>query len=714
MVKYRTNHPFQVNGSFDLSVWLKEIEETFSGEDLELISKACELAKEQGSNIQTPLQVSCYHQGLATADILYHLGLDSETIAAAIVYDCFRYAKLSEAEIIKSLNQGVSQLILGANKMQSFHTDRKVQQTENLRRLLLAVVEDMRVVLLSLATYTTEMHAAIHTNDDIRQRYAIDAREIYAPLANRLGIGQLKWELEDLAFRFLEPVAYKEIAKFLDEKRVDREDFVLKAVTEIKTALELQHIQAEITGRAKHIYSIWKKMQRKGVGYHEIYDVNAVRILLSTITECYAALGVVHSIWRHIPKEFDDYIANPKTNGYRSLHTAVIGPFGKIIEVQIRTKDMHKQSELGVAAHWRYKEGVAEDEHYETKLAQLRQVLQWQEDWVNDSAINDAFRAEVFQDRVYVLTPKGKVMDLRSGATVLDFAYHVHSEIGNRCRGAKVNGKMVPLTHILRSGDRVEIITSKTASPSRDWLNPHYGYLATVRARSKVLHWFRQYDKELSQKDREHHKEKDHPVSLTSLDAERKMHAIKAAQNLSSSLTNADVHALIKAQAQAESQTLTHAETKARYRAADIIVAGVGNLFCQIARCCKPVPGDDIIGYITIGKGISIHKKTCANILQAKGRQLSRLIQVEWGETIHNLYSIDVVITAYDRQGLIRDITAVLANEKVNVNAIRSYSNKDQNRVTIMLSLEISGKELLEKLFKRLQQLPNVISVQRG
>lgn len=685
MVKYRDSHLLQSTGSFELSRWINEIEETLSDKkDLELITKAFILAKDSGASINTPLLVSCFHQGLVAADILYHLGLDPETIAAAIVFDSFRYAKLSEEELSKKLSLEVAELVSGANKMQSFHVDRKVQQTENLRRLLLAVVEDLRVVLLSLATYTAEMHAAIHANEEIQKRYALDAREIYAPLANRLGIGQIKWELEDLSFRFLEPLAYKQIAQLLDEKRVDRENYVLKTTTEIKEALDKHSIEAEVKGRAKHIYSIWKKMQRKGVGYDEIYDVNAVRIVVSTITDCYTALGVVHGLFRHIPKEFDDYIANPKTNGYRSLHTAVIGPEGKIIEVQIRTQDMHRQSELGVAAHWRYKEGVVQDAHYETKLAQLRQILKWQEDWVNDSAFSDVFKAEVFKDRVYVLTPKGKVMDLSLGATVLDFAYHVHSEVGNHCRGAKVNGRMVPLTYVLKSGDRVEIITSKKGGPSRDWLNPQYGYLTTVRARSKVMHWFKHIDRE------------QHPESTQELhDLERhQQHPPKIDKTL------------------VENTHKTLADT-GKTRTAEIIVSGVGNLYCQIARCCKPIPFDEIIGYIAVGKGITVHRKNCNNIVKASSRQLPRIIPIEWGHKTQHFYVSNLVVLAFDRQGLIRDISAVLANEEINVGAIRSHSNKDHHKVTIIFSLELSNKDLLNRVLKRIQQLPNIISVRR-
>lgn len=694
MVKYRDSPLLLSNGNIDASLWLKEIEETFSDKDREFIRKALELAEKTSGACENPLNVSCFDQGIVTGDILYGLGLDPETIAAALLYDSFRYAKLSEAEIRKTLNDEVANLILGANKMQSFHADRKIQQTENLRRLLLAVVEDLRVVLLSLASYTASMRAVVSSkNESLRQLYASDAKEIYAPLANRLGIGQIKWELEDLSFRIQEPLAYKQIASFLDEKRLAREAFIMNCIDEIKTSLEKQNIKSEVTGRAKHIFSIWKKMQRKGVSYEEIYDLHALRIIVSTISECYSALGEVHSLWRHIPKEFDDYIANPKANGYRSLHTAVIGPSGKIIEVQIRTKDMHKQSELGVAAHWRYKEGAAKDQQYETKLVQLRQILKWQEDWVTDSDLSDTFRAEVFRDRVYVLTPKGKVVDLSLGATVLDFAYHIHSEIGNHCRGAKVNGRMVPLTHILKSGDTVEIITSQKGGPSRDWLNPHFGYLKTVRARTKVLQWFKHQDHLDQDKDKELPKEKDKDHLHHKDQKEKALHTEKgslAAFSLEQSLA------------------------KSKAKAAEIIVSGVGNLLCQIARCCKPLPGEDIIGYIAVGKGITVHRKDCGNILRASARQASRLIPVEWGEKTQYLYLADLQVEAHDRQGLIRDITAVLANEHINVTAIRSLSNRNQPIVTLILSLEIPNQELLKLLMRKIQQLPNIISVRRS
>jgi len=729
MVKKRHDPPIRSDGTFDLSRWITEIGEKHP-HDLDLIKSACQFVEEHGGNTETPLKYSCQYQGLVMAEILFHLGLDPETLAAAIVYETFRYAKVSEKDIAKALGEGVARLVLGVDRMHSLHHDVQIQQTENLRRLLLAVVEDIRVVLIKLAEYTSEMRASVHLTEEIRRQYAKGAQEIYAPLANRLGIGQIKWELEDLAFRFLEPTAYKQLAKLLDERRVDREHFISKTVEELKKALKEQHITASVNGRAKHIYSIWKKMQRKGVGYHEIYDVHALRVIVDNEKECYAVLGVVHGLWHHIPKEFDDYIANPKNNGYRSLHTAVIGPEGKTIEIQIRTKSMHEQSELGVAAHWRYKEGVVQDDRYETKLTSLRQILKWQEDWLGDATLGEALRSEVFHDRVYVLTPKGQVVDLPVGATVLDFAYNIHSEIGHRCRGAKVNGRIVPLNHALKSGDHVEIITTKVGGPSRDWLNPQFGYITTVRARSKAHHWFKQQDRDKNiAEGREVLERELQRLGLSNINFEALCHQLKVnkVEDMLAGIGAGDIRSSqLLSGIQAVASPLTQrsiplrsavrtvaAHSAQKSRAGEIIVAGVGNLLCHMARCCKPAPGDEIIGYIVAGRGVSVHRKDCVNILQAKESQQSRLIQVEWGFETHNLYSVDIVVFAYDRQGLLRDISAVLASEEVNVVSVHGSINKDKNINMITLSLEITGIETLSKIFRRLQELPNIIEVKR-
>lgn len=726
MIK-KSDNPFLQDGTMDFPGWLSNFGLKRNPAEIDLITRACHLAEANGGLTETPFGQTCFYQGLVMADILDNLGLDASTIASAIVYETFRYGQLSEVQISKELGKDITQLFLGVHKMHSAHADRQIQQTENLRRLLLAVVEDVRAALIKLAEYTTEMRAVIYLNEGLQKQYAMDAQEIYGPLANRLGIGQIKWELEDLAFRFLEPAAYKHIAKLLHERRIDREEFIYKTAKKLEEELNNQSVKALVIGRAKHIYGIWKKMQRKGVGYHEIYDVHAIRVLVPNIKECYAALGVVHTLWHHIPKEFDDYIANPKNNGYRSLHTAVMGPENKTIEVQIRTKEMHDQAELGVAAHWRYKEGVLQDKQYETKLASLRQVLKWQEEWPADSISNEALRTEVFQDRVYVLTPKGKVVDLPLGATVLDFAYQVHTEVGNRCRGAKVNGRMTPLTHVLKSGDQIEIITAKTGGPSRDWLNPQFGYLKTVRARAKAQQWFKRQDREQNIADgrevldRELQRLGVDNISFESLANQLKMNKV---EDMLAAIGGGDIRVtqILSAIQTLASPTLlkikplkrlTKKESHHKSRSEEVVVAGIGNLYSQMARCCKPVPGDEIIGYLATGRGVSVHRLDCINILQAKGRQLSRLIQVEWVSKIQNLYSVDVAIGAYDRPGLLRDISSILASENINVVGIHMAISKENSGVDFRLTLEIPGIDLLSKIFKRLQQLHNVIFVNR-
>ena len=732
MVKIREALPLLDNGAVDINKWLGRISEHRSSKEVELISNACELANAIEPHILTSLHKPCIQQGLIMAEILHGLGLDTPTLSAAIVYHAYQYARLPLDRIKNILGEDIARLVLGVQKIDHVPTEpntveSSIRQMENLRRMLLAIVEDIRVVLIKLASHTCEMRAAVSMDEAFKRKLAKDTEEIYAPLANRLGIGQIKWELEDYAFRFLAPEEYKQIAHLLDERRIDRENYIDNVVKEILEALQLQGIEASVFGRAKHIYSIWKKMQRKGVKYDQIYDVRAIRILASNIRDCYAALGVVHGLWQHIPKEFDDYIANPKSNGYQSLHTAVIGPEGKTLEVQIRTPLMHEQAELGVAAHWRYKENLNHDAHYEAKLADLRQALKWQEEWEADTEINEALNAEIFQDRVYVLTPKGEVIDLPQGATVLDFAYHIHTEIGNRCRGAKINGRMVPLIYALKSGERVEILTAKSGGPSRDWLNRYLGFLKTGRARAKVLQWFKRQDKAQNvQEGREVLDRELRRLGIENLSLETLANQLKISkvEDMLAALGNGEIKvAQILSAIQALAQPLqkplpiiqgtksfVHQE---KIRSTDIMVSGVGNLLCHMARCCRPVPGDEIIGYITLGRGVSVHRKDCINVLQARQNKLNRLIQVEWGAQIYNRYSVDIVIRAYDREGLLHDISAVLSSEHVDIMDVRAVSNKQENIADLKFVIEISGLESLSKILNSIQRLPNIIEVKR-
>ncbi len=600
-------------------------------------------------------------------------------------------------------------------------------QRDNIRRMLLAIVEDVRVVLIKLAEQITSLRAATKLTPEIQKQLAQAVRDVYAPLANRLGIGQLKWEMEDYAFRYLQPEEYKRIAQLLHEKRQDRDAYIHNLVESIQVHLKKQNIQADVVGRAKHIYSIWRKMNRKGLDFNDIYDVRAVRILVQDIQDCYACLGVVHSLWQYIRKEFDDYIATPKENGYRSLHTAVIGPEGKGIEVQIRTYQMHKEAELGVAAHWLYKEGLRHDASYHHKLATLRQILDWQEE-INEplrdgseTSEDASFVAEIFDDRVYVFTPRGDVIDLPRGATPLDFAYHIHSEIGHRCRGAKVNGAIVPLTYVLHSGDQIEILDAKEARPSRDWLNPHLGYLRSSRAKAKVYQWFRFQDREhhiLSGRELFDSEIRRLGIEKVVIETVAVSLGFKKSEDLLASLGRGDfrmsqvLNALDTQNSPIEEETLLLKKPAEWRGRRDIRVEGVGDLMCHYAKCCKPLPGDAIVGYITLGRGVSIHRQDCVHVLQAGEEREQRFIQVQWGEAIKNTYPVDIGIIAYDRKGLLSDITGILSHERVNVTKVHTNSN-DDNTATLYITIEVSNLNALGRVLSRILQLPNVLEAYR-
>lgn len=732
MVKVRNTHPLHADGSVDLTAWLEQISAKRGSRDETILRHACELV----TNTQN------LHNGLLTAEILDELGLDTASLAAGIVYETVKHGQLPADQIKTSLGAEILKLVQGVQEMDQVHArnplkinreDIAQETLHNLRKMLLAVVEDVRVVLIKLAGHLCAMRLATKSDERVKQQLALEAKEIYAPLANRLGIGQIKWELEDYAFRFLHPDIYKNIAQLLDERRLDREKYLDTVKEQLTSALAHQHIQAEIHTRVKHIYSIWRKMQRKMIGYNEIYDVRALRIIVPSIADCYAALGVVHTLWQHIPKEFDDYIANPKNNGYQSLHTAVIGPEGKTIEVQIRTQQMHEQSELGVAAHWRYKEGSQHEPYYEKKLNQLRQILNWQEELVLDGETVESLRTEFFADRVYVFTPQGDVIDLPSGATAIDFAYHIHSSVGDRCRGAKVNGKMIPLNQPLINGAQVEILTSKEGGPSRDWLNPHLKYIVTAKAKAKIQQWFRQQNRQQNIHDgRESLMRELKRLGLDHLSIKELAHHVPSSNNdeedLLAGIGNGDIKIsqvigaiqrlkhppqLITPLAHEEIHIQPHIPSKVKGLSGEIIVAGIDNLVTHMARCCKPVPGDEIIGFITLGEGIAIHRKDCLNMLQIPDDKKARLITVEWGKKIKNQYSVDIEIKAYNRRGLVRDISAVVSAEEVDIISMETKTDKDANRAEFRIKLEVPGLEALGKVLTKIQQIPNIIEVYR-
>ena len=512
MVQVRAHQPINDDGSINLEAWLGHVLSVDPALDREALREACEFAREaeQQANAAKNLWTegaSSFRSGLEIAEILADLKLDQDSLVAAVIYRCVREGKVPLALVHQRFGPVVAKLVEGVLRMAAISASMNPRdslvlgsqaQVENLRKMLVAMVDDVRVALIKLAERTCAIRAVKEADDEKRQRVAREVFDIYAPLAHRLGIGHIKWELEDLSFRYLEPEQYKQIAKLLHERRLDREHYINEVMGQLRVELEATGVKADISGRAKHIYSIWRKMQRKGLQFSQIYDVRAVRVLVPEVRDCYTALGIVHTLWRHIPKEFDDYIANPKENGYRSLHTAVLGPEGKVLEVQIRTQAMHEEAELGVCAHWRYKgtDVKASSNHYEEKISWLRQVLEWHEELGDIGGLAEQLRVDIEPDRVYVFTPDGHAIDLPKGATPLDFAYRVHTEIGHNCRGAKINGRIVPLNYSLQTGEQVEIITSKHGTPSRDWLNSNLGYVTTSRARAKIVHWFKLQDRD--------------------------------------------------------------------------------------------------------------------------------------------------------------------------------------------------------------------------
>jgi len=671
---------------------------------------------------------------LAVAAILADLHLDTESLCAALLHAPVARGAISRGRLRKTFGTVVARLVDGVVRMDTIRDslappgadggDRE-KHTESLRKMLMAMVDDVRVVLVKLAARVRAMRVLRDRPHDERIWVAQETRDIFAPLANRLGIWQIKWELEDLAFRYLQPATYKELAKALAERRVDRERYLVEVVETLDAELLRQGLVVEVSSRPKHLYSIWKKMQRKGVGLDEIFDTRAVRILVDELASCYAALGVVHGLWQHIPREFDDYIANPKQNDYRSLHTAVIGPSGRTLEVQIRTFEMHQHAELGVAAHWRYKEAGSADQALERKVEWLRQLLEWKDEFASSEEFAEHFRVDDTDDRVYVFTPQGRIIDMPAGATPLDFAYHVHTDVGHRCRGARIDGKLVPLTTRLQTGQQVEILTTKQPSPGRDWLNQHLGYLQTSRARSKVRHWFRSQDHD-----------KNIVAGRAVLDRELKRLAVadlgheKLAQQLKFSrpeelyaalgfgdITTAQVAGAVAVLVDRVAPR-TPAPARRSKTPADagqsVRIHGLGDLLTQMARCCTPTPGDPLIGFITQGRGVTVHRRDCANVLRLPEEKQARLIEVHWSGAAEADLSATLRVRAYDRTGLLRDITTVLGNEEINVLAINSASDKRQHTAEIEVRLETHGIEELSRVIARIGELANVIEVERS
>ncbi|MDX1838283.1 GTP diphosphokinase [Legionella taurinensis] len=731
MVKVKESTPWLSDGGIDVEQWLHQLGSKGYFQDLGMIRNACTLSQLSGLDHATETGVSCLQQGLTMADILADLEVDQETLTAAIIFVSVHYAELSLDDVEEQLNPAIAKLVRGVERMSAMHNlqalnnPQNKHQIDNIRKMLLAMVDDVRVVLIKLAERLSVLRASSQLPEALRTQIATEAMEIYAPLANRLGIGAIKWEMEDLAFRLLHPDDYKAIAKGLKAKRLERDHYVNLIVDELNKyiqALGVHHFA--VYGRSKHIHSIYKKMTRKNVSLDEIYDATAVRVLLETKEQCYEVLGMVHDVWKQVPAEFDDYIANPKANGYQSLHTAVVGPEERVFEVQIRTFQMHDLAEMGVAAHWKYKEsGIHHKQSHERKIEWLRDVLAWHREMATSSGVSEAIETEFLEDRVYVFTPDGDVLDLPAGVTPLDFAYHVHSKVGHRCRGAKVNGSIVPLTYALKTGDRVEILTGKDERPSRDWINPHLNYLKTSRAKAKVLHWFKMQDYDKNRA--EGHDILDKELKTLGIKAEKLQEVVKTfnykrLDDLLAALGRGDIklsqilNRLSPAEVVEPSiQNIVKPQSVPEVTGSDLRIEGVGNLMTHMARCCQPVPGDTVVGYITIGRGVSVHRQDCPNILHATEKQKQRFLQVSWGSATRDHYVVDVLIKAFDRPGLLRDVTSLLSNEKAHVYALQTNANKQDNSAYITLTVEIDGLNSLSRLLTRLEQIPNVLEARR-
>lgn len=666
---------------------------------------------------------------LSAAETIVSLQLDATAIAAALLHDVEEDCNVSNREIADRFGPEVALLVEGVTKLGQIsgqatgaRSGDDHAQAENLRKMFLAMAQDLRVVIIKLADRLHNMRTLWALDTEDQRRIAKETMEIYAPLAARLGIWEIKWQLEDLAFRYLQPDQYKFVADLLDAKREAREKYVAEVASILKRELDKQGIKAEIQGRAKHIYSIYRKIEKyaaEGKSVDEIYDLTAVRVLVDTVTDCYTALGVVHGLWRPIPGAFDDYIANPKESMYQSLHTTVLALNAQPLEVQIRTYEMHRTAEYGIAAHWRYKEGARRDARYEERLAWLRQLMEWHRELSRAEELVEAVKTDIFRDQVFVFTPKGDIKDLPMGSTPLDFAYRIHTDLGHRCIGAKVNGRLVPLNYQLNNGDVVEILTSKSSKgPSRDWMNVNLGYVRTTHAREKIRQWFKRQEraenvargKEMVEKELQRlgsslSEMEEQILKLFRFDDLEDLFLRVGYGEISTQSIATKLAAVLQEQEPVES---TEAPPRAAYTT-NIRVLGTGDLLTRLARCCNPVPGDRIIGYVTRGEGVSVHRYDCRNILNEDEKE--RLVDVEWGRR-GQLYPVAVHIDAWDRVGLLRDISTMVAEERVNMVGVRTQEG-DDGHIAIFVTLETTGIEQLTRLLNKLEGIRGVFSVSR-
>ena len=737
--------PAESDAAPGIAAWLDTLRGAYPDDDIAAFRAAHAHARALGANAVSRDGEPLVLHAAGTAAIVAGLKLDAATVRAALLIGTPGAKNFDAGDVAQRFGADVAALVTGVARMDEIRAlpatgdaEERAAQAERLRKMLLAMVEDIRVVLIKLAERTQALRFLVSAGPSMaepRDRAAREVQDLFAPLANRLGVWQLKWELEDLSLRALDPGTYKAIAKMLDERRADRERYIESVIGLLRRQLAEAGIKADVTGRPKHIYSIWNKMRRKEVGIDALYDIRAVRILVDDVRDCYAALGIVHHEWTPLPGEFDDYIAKPKANSYRSLHTAVIGPEGKALEVQIRTAEMHQHSEYGVAAHWRYKEtgqkAVRRDPAFEDRIAWLRQVLDWKDDVAGSSEWLTAFRTSLFTDTIYVLTPQGKVVDLPRGATPVDFAYAVHTGLGHRCRGARVDGAMVPLNTVLKNGQRVEIIAAKQAGPSvgpsRDWVNPELGYVTSHRARTKVRQWFKaqQLEETLAHGRAVVERELARAgATAVNLDAVAVKAGFEKSDDLFAAagreeLNTRQIQTAIKAvvqpaaakEAEAEAEPGLLRQSKAAGAGSGISVLGVDRLMTVLARCCKPAPPDGIVGFVTRGKGVTIHRASCPTVERLRAREPERLITADWGAPRDEVFPVDVVLEAADRQGLLRDVTEVFSRERINVTAANTLTRDMRSRMAF--TLEVRSLEALQRALALVRDVRGVVSATR-
>ncbi|MDA9298289.1 bifunctional (p)ppGpp synthetase/guanosine-3',5'-bis(diphosphate) 3'-pyrophosphohydrolase [Pseudomonadales bacterium] len=738
MVKVRQDQPLHGDGSVNLDVWLRQLQEINPNFDLGRLRDACDLAEKAEeravvTNTAWPSGRSSFRTGLEMADILSELRMDEEGIVAAIIYRAVRENQITLNHVRKQFGKPVADLVEGVMRMAAISNVRRSDapvfgerkdQLEQAKMLLIALVDDVRVALIKLAERTCAIRTIAKDQPAKRARLAREVMDIYAPLAHRLGIGQLKWELEDFAFRYLEPLAYKRIATLLDDTRSGRQDYLDRVIATLNHQLKVINVKAELDGRVKHIYSIWRKMHRKGIEFSEVYDVSAVRILVPADNDCYQVLGVVHNLWRNLPHEFDDYIASPKENGYRSLHTAVIGPENKVLEVQIRTFEMHEKSELGVCSHWQYKSTGDTDEPvaYRERIEWLRQILDWREELGEVAGISKELLDEISLDRIYVFTPEGHVVDLPPRSTPVDFAYRVHTDVGHKCRGAKINSKIVPLNTSLKSGDQIEIIVGNDVEPRREWLHAHLGYVSTSRARAKIQSWFGLRTKRKNTEEGKQLLNSElYRLGVDDLDLDSLAVKLqyKKSNEMYAAIGAGEVNVihvveaavqLVEVGLKEKQLSLLLSEDEAG-DGNELLIEGLGGMAYTLAPCCHPVVGNSIVGLTNEKGGVDVHCQECLQALESVAH--GRLIRLDWRGEVALTLPVSIEIQAYDRRGLLHDISGVVMGEETNVTAMNMYKNMPNNHVTISMTIEVTTIYSLLRTIEQIELLTNVISARR-